>query len=465
MIHSIRRFLFISLVIAIGIASVITTIGNYLLDKQVIKPYLDEQLIDNFIFIKKLNAFSRLDAITKKVITPYLTNINTPNLAYQIWRSDGKLILHSFNNMAASLENTPNGFSDIQIQNHNWRVYAGTDETTGAKIVVAQQYAMRNKLTDLIARNNSYITLITYPIFAVLIWLIINVALRSMTRLTNQISNRASTHLEPIHLDKIPVEIKPVIDELNQLLERLKLAFERNKRFVADTAHELRTPLAALKTQAQVALKENDETAHQHALLKVVQSVDRCSHVVTQLLTLSNLSEEAALNDIQSLELHPLTTEILTYLVPMALEKNITIELTPPPADNTIIGNEITLGILIRNLVDNAIRYTPPKGVITVTILDWENTIVLRITDTGPGIPIKFHKLIFDRYYRIPGTTQTGSGLGLAIVKQIVQLHHADINLSTPANGIGLQIDVLFSKLSPFELDVKSAYKKQYNKK
>lgn len=448
MIHSIRRFLFISLIGAITVASSITAIGNYLLDKQIIKPYLDEQLIDSYIFIKKLNAVARLDSHNQKMITPYLTNTSTPNVMYQIWRSDGKLILHSFTNSSASLENTPLGFSDIKIKNNEWHVYAGIDETTGAKIVVAQLTDFRNKLTDRIARNNSYVTLITYPIFAILIWLIIGVALRSMTRLSNHISNRAPTHLSPINVKNVPIEIKPVVDELNQLLERLRSTLDRNKRFVADTAHELRTPLAALKTQAQVALNSNDEESHQHALIGIVQSVDRCSHVVTQLLTLSSLREQEKLNDMHPLNLHSLATEILTFLAPLALEKNIDIELVPAPAEHIIMGNNITLGILIRNLVDNAIRYTPPYGAVSVAIINENNSVILRVSDTGTGIPPELYERVFDRFYRILGTSQTGSGLGLAIVKQIAELHQAQIRLSPPAHGQGLQIDVIFTKLS-----------------
>ena len=447
MIHSIRRFLFISLIAAITVASSITAIGNYLLDKQVIKPYLDEQLLENFIFIKKLNSFARLDSTTKKIITPYLTNTNTPHMIFQIWRSDGKLILHSFNNTTASLEKMPLGFSDIRINNNDWHVYAGVDEVTGAKIIVAQHADARNKLTDLIARNNSYVTLITYPLFAILIWLIIGAALRSMTRLSDHISNRASTDLEPININNIPIEIRPVVNELNQLLERLQLTLERNKRFVADTAHELRTPLAALKTQAQVALKTNDEESHQHALVKIVQSVDRCSHVVNQLLTLSSLREEESFNDIQAINLHHLTTEVLTYIAPLALDKNIDIELAPATLVSMIMGNTITLGILIRNLVDNAIRYTPPNGEVKIAIINEGDSIVLRVMDTGIGIPPELYDRVFDRFYRILGTEQSGSGLGLAIVKQIAELHHAQIQLYSRDNGRGLQIDVIFAKL------------------
>ncbi len=386
MIHSIRRFLLISLIIAVTVASSITAIGNYLLDKQIITPYLNEQLINRFVCM---------------------------------------------------------------------------DAGTNKKMTLAQQTEMRNKLTDLITRNNTYVTLITYPIFAILIWLIIGIALRSMTRLTNQLAKRTSASMEPVNADKIPIEIKPLIDELNLLLGRLNLAFERNKHFAADTAHELRTPLAALKTQAQVALKITDEIEPRDALLKVMQGVDRCSHIVTQLLTLSSLSQEEAVNNIRPIHLHKLTTDILTYLVPIALEKNIEVELAPPPRDSIILGNEIALGILIRNLVDNAIRYTPSRGAVTVAIINTNNAITLRVTDTGAGIPIELHERVFDRFYRILGTTQTGSGLGLAIVKQIAELHHAQIHLDTPANGVGLQIDILFHKPSTHRTSLPTSRQKQ----
>src|SRR5262249_49174064 len=149
------------------------------------------------------------------------------------------------------------------------------DNKLHLKIVVAELYHLRRELVDDIARSNAYILLITYPIFGLLVWAIISFALRSITRVTTEISNRASTYLEPVHLHKIPNEIKPLVAELNQLLIRLKRAFERNKRFSADAAHELRTPLAALKTHAQVALQANNEQDRQKALLHVIESVNR----------------------------------------------------------------------------------------------------------------------------------------------------------------------------------------------
>lgn len=445
MTRSIRYFLLISLLVTITIASSITAIGNYLLDEQVIQPYLDAQLIKIVSFIEIIHQTAKSDPNEINQIAHQMTDSN--NFLFQVWTKEGKLLLHSSQKNADSLFNAPIGFSDRQINKNEWRVYAASDPKTHVKIVVAEEYTLRNELADNITTNNAYILLVTYPVFGVLVWLIVGFALRSITRVTNQISSRASTYLEPVDSMNIPVEIQPLVTELNQLFIRLKLAFDRNKRFAADAAHELRTPLAALKTQAQVALKAENETNRNHALLKVIESVDRSSHVVTQLLTLSRLSQEEALQDIKPLNLHKLAAEIIAYLVPAALEKNIEIELTQEPFDAMILGNDIALGILIRNIVDNAIRYTPENGEVKVHILNQHHHIILRVIDSGLGIPIELRERVFERFFRVLGTSASGSGLGLAIVSQIAELHHAKISLSTPANGIGIQFDVVFSAL------------------
>ena len=444
MIHSIRRFLFISLFISITVASSITAIGNYVLDKEILQPYLDSELVKVFNLVDKLYQVTPIITAPSIKITKNLTTTNTPNFMFQIWSADGKLLYHTANSSSLSLKDTQIGFSDILINNNDWRAYAGENPKTHTKIIVAEIYNLRYQLTDLITRNNAYILLLTFPIFAILIWIIVGLALRSVTRVTNEISSRASTYLEPVDASDVPIEIKPLVEELNQLFLRLKLAFERNKRFSADAAHELRTPLAALKTHAQVALKADNEIEKQTALLKVVQGVDRSSHVVTQLLTLSRLTQEKDMHDIHPVDLHKLATEILAYLVPVALEKSIDIELAPPPADAMVLANDTTLGILIRNVVDNAIRYTAEKGAVKVAIINQDNQVILRVTDTGPGIPVELRERVFERFFRIIGTTATGSGLGLAIVSQIAKLYQATVTLSTPVSGIGLQFDVTF---------------------
>lgn len=448
MIKSIRYFLLISLLLSITIASAINGIGNYLLDEQVIQPYLDGQLVRVASLIDILNS-SNPNSKVKIDILNYLLKvqpITNQRFLFQVWNKNDEIILESADMPNISLKDSPIGFNDRVIHGNEWRTYSVYDEKNQIKIIVAELYNLRRELADDIARSNANILLITYPVFGLLVWFIISLALRSVTRVTTEISNRASTFLEPVQLTEIPLEIKPLVAELNQLFIRLKLAFERNKRFAADAAHELRTPLAALKTHVQVALKTNNDGDRNKALQKVIESVDRSSHVVAQLLTLSRLGEEETLTDIKPLDLHKLATEIIAYLAPHALEKNIEIELAPSPPSPIVVGSDTAIGILIRNVVDNAIRYTPPQGEVKVSVITMANQTIFRVVDTGPGIPVELRERVFERFYRILGTKASGSGLGLAIVSQIASLHHASILLSTPPDGTGLQFDVAFPK-------------------
>jgi len=449
MIRSIRYFLLISLLLSITFASAVTAIGNYILDEQVVQPFLDGQLAKIAAFVNVINQSTTKDEKIRSYINDYLhteQHIYLENIIFQVWNAQGQLQLHSTHSPINSLYSAPVGYSDVTINDNDWRVYAMIDSGTHAKIIVAELYNIRHELVDDIARGNAYILLITYPLFGLLAWVIVTIALRSVTRVTNEISNRASTYLEPVEQTQIPIEIKPLVIELNQLFIRLKLAFERNKRFAADAAHELRTPLAALKTHTQVALKSDNDNDRITALQKVIQGVDRSSHVVAQLLTLSRLGEETTLSDIRLVDLHKIATEIIASIAPYSFEKNVEIELTPAPESAIILGNDIALGILIRNIVDNAIRYTPPQGEVIVAIVTTPTQVIFRVTDSGPGIPVELRERVFERFFRILGTTATGSGLGLAIVGQIADLHHATISLNTPPNGKGLQFDVAFPR-------------------
>lgn len=449
MIKSIRYFLLISLLLSITVASAINGIGNYLLDEQVIQPYLDSQLVRVASLIGIISQSANSNKKMELDILDYLRKvqpITKQQFMFQIWNDKGQMVMGSSKEHEVSLKNSSLGFSDKVIHDNDWRIYSTYDDKLKATISVGELYNLRRELADDIAHSNANILLITYPVFGILVWFIISIALRSITRVTNEISSRASTYLGPVQLTEIPVEIKPLIGELNQLFIRLKLAFERNKRFAADAAHELRTPLAALKTHVQLALKAEDDADRNKALQKVIESVDRSSHVVAQLLTLSRLGEEEALTDIKPMDLHKLATEIIAYLAPHAFEKDVEIELAPPPINPIILGNDTALGILIRNIVDNAIRYTPPNGEVKVAIIDTGTQIIFRTTDTGTGIPLELRERVFERFYRILGTKASGSGLGLAIVNQIAALHHATIALSTPPNGVGLQFDVAFPK-------------------
>lgn len=267
--------------------------------------------------------------------------------------------------------------------------------------------------------------------------------------LTKLLLERANTAcLDPFSPEDFPADHQEIALALNIFLSRVRRDAERNKRFSADAAHELRTPLTALKTQARLALEMTDPYEQKRAIENVAISVNRSIHVVQQLLTLSRLDHEAKLNDVTLVNLETICAEMIAFIYPLALEKDVDIELCNHTNKPYIMGNDASLGILLRNLLDNAIRYTSTQGKVSVMIEDITDTILLRIIDDGPGIAEEYKERVFDRFFRILGTRQTGSGLGLAIVKQITDLHKATISLGNISER-GLCVSIVFKK--PYE--------------
>lgn len=293
-----------------------------------------------------------------------------------------------------------------------------------------------------------YILIIGFLLLTLLLWLCVTHSLKSLHELSKEITKRtSSTRLNAIPFDHVPCEIKPIIIELNQLFKQFREELVKNKRFASDAAHELRTPLAAIKLQAQIAMNAHNPDELQVALQDLIHGVNRSTHIVEQLLTLSRIGPEATLKDMQSVNLESLCAEITAMLVPRALDKHIEIELHATARYTHIHANEISIAILIRNLVDNAIRYTPEGGHVHIHITNDETQhVILSVIDSGIGIAKELRERVFERFYRVLGTHSIGSGLGLAIVKQICDLHEATIALHTPPNDKGLQVDVVFNK-------------------
>jgi len=290
-----------------------------------------------------------------------------------------------------------------------------------------------------------YLILFTFPLSGLLIWIIVGKGLDSLEQVAQEVAHRAPSHLEPVNLKKIPQEIKPVIDELNNLFYRLKLAFEREKRFAADAAHELRTPLAAIKVQAQLALNSIDLNEKNIAIQKLLISVDRSTHIIQQLLILSKLGPEVSgINDLDLVDLAQITREVLSMLASAAVEKNIELEFEAKTTSGSIAGNSTAISILIRNIVDNAIRYTVPHGHVIVRVYQKKQDIILEVQDNGPGIPKALRARVFERFFRLLGSKSPGSGLGLSIVRQIAELYNGRVKLESPPNGSGLVVRVFF---------------------
>lgn len=459
---SIRKFLLFYLLLAVTVTTTLTAVGNYYLDQKDIQEHLDtlmsisalsyQALLDEDLNEQQIaNIQRQLNDIPRKILnySPQIPFLSQPpeyyldRFNFQIWKNH-QLLLRSPGAPTTPLYTEQDGFSDKIMDNQKWRVFTTTTPHTHIHAVLAERYDTRDELGQRIALDDIYIMLLTFPLSGLLIWIIIGKGIDSIERVTQEVANRAPGHLESVNIQSLPEEIKPLIDELNILFARLKEAFEREKRFAADAAHELRTPLAALKTQVQVALNTNNIDEKNMALQKVIASVNRNTHIVQQLLTMSRLlSNETEKNDLDTVNLPKITREVLVMLAPTAIQKHIELELEDSEV-NTFLGHPTAISILVRNLVDNAIRYTETGGSVKVKVYQEQQEIVLEIQDTGPGIPEALRKRVFERFFRALGNDSPGSGLGLAIVQQIIALHHARFSLDTPASGVGLLIRIFF---------------------
>lgn len=459
---SIRKFLLVNVLLAIISITTLTALGNYLLGKRDIQEHLDslitvtalsyQALIGDDLKTRPLEKIQQnLNNIPNKIDLYYKKGIlnKLPPQSYfdkfnfQLWTDNGKLLLRSAGSPDTPFTPSLGGFSNNIIDKKIWRVFTNHNHKTKTHIILAEEHNTRNQLGYRIAQDDLYIMLLTFPLTGLLIWIIIGRGLDSLDRVAKEVANRAPTHLEPVNLKEIPEEIKPVIDELNNLFNRLKEGFEREKRFAADAAHELRTPLAALKAQAQVALNISDLDIKNKALQKLITSVNRTTHVVQQLLIMSQLAPETAIiSETDELNLVRSTREVLAMMAPSAVEKHISLEFEYDESNPSFAGNITTLSILTRNLVDNAIRYCKEYGKVAVRIYAQNKNIILEVQDNGPGIPKELHTRVFERFYRVLGNQSQGSGLGLAIVKQITDLHNAEVKLISPVEEQGLIVRV-----------------------
>ncbi len=295
--------------------------------------------------------------------------------------------------------------------------------------------------------DDLYIMLITFPLSGLLIWIIIGRGLDSISRVTVEVANRAPSHLEPVSLQDVPDEIRPLVEELNHLFTRLQLGFDREKRFAADAAHELKTPLAAIKAQAQVGLNAATVEEKNASLIKLLASVQRSTHIVQQLLMMSTLASSSTIADWEMVDLTRTLREVLAMFVSVALERTIDLVLESDDDALFVKGNTTALAILFRNLIDNAIRYSPAQTTVQLSIFVEDEYIIVEINDCGPGIPDELHERVFERFFRVLGNQSTGSGLGLAIVRQICQMHHAQIKLKKPHDRSGLIVQVSFPRV------------------
>jgi len=367
-------------------------------------------------------------------------------IAFQIWSGE-KLLLRSPNAPVAPMTSA-SGYRDELIETKPWRVFLLADPAHNVRIAVGESYEIRDELIFDILFNTLLPILLTLPLLALIIWTGVGRGLGPLKKVAGEIAQRSPSQLQPLAVRDTPEEIRPLADSLNRLLGRLDEALESERRFTANAAHELRTPLAGLKTQAQVALRATSEPQRIQMLNKILEGVDRATHLVGQMLTLARLDPDAAAAQHEPVDLVQTAVAVVAERAPSALEKNIEIELTED-SRGVVNGDAAALAILIRNLVDNAIRYTPPGGRVEVSVATREDGITITVTDNGPGIPELERARVFERFYRAPGSGGQGCGLGLSIAQRIAELHGASIELAAPVTGSGLRVMVRFPAVPP----------------
>jgi len=276
------------------------------------------------------------------------------------------------------------------------------------------------------------------------IWIGVARGLRPLTTLATEIGGRSGQDLRPVDESHTPVEVQPLVHSLNALLERLGVALATQRRFVADAAHQLRTPLTGLKTQAELALRSADPAAARESLQRIVASTDRTSRLVTQLLSLARAEPEGQTTLRRDrLDLTRLMRAVAADWIPRALETGIDLGFSgDSPA--WIQGDATLLREMAGNLIENALRYCPRGSEITVAVGAGPKAVELTVTDDGPGIPVAERERVFERFHRVLGSDAAGSGLGLAIVRQIADRHGATVDLAAGAGGIGTQVRAVF---------------------
>ncbi len=451
---SIRRRLLVTLLSITSVVWLITALQSYNETRHEIEELFDAQLAQSARTLLTVagHEIEELDGIPTTAHIHFLPKDLSENsghdyehkLAYQLWiQPQNKLVLRSFSAPESALSKIDNGYSTEMINQQPWRIFSLHDPHSGYQVKVGESLAIRQELSDEITLRMAIPMFIALPLLALLIFFGIGRGLQPLQRLAKSVARREPGHLGKVSDDDTPREIEPVVTALNQLFERVEKSMESERRFTADAAHELRTPLAALKMQAQVALRSQDESEHNRALAQVVHGVERSTRLVEQLLTLARIDPETAQREFSPVALRPVAEEILATLEPAARAKAITLDLQCA-GNPTISGQSESIAVALRNLTDNAIRYTPQGGSVAITIEEKDGSVELRVADSGPGIPEAEREAIFNRFYRLAGQEREGSGLGLSIVQRIVELHRAKITLHASKLG-GLEVCLRFS--------------------
>ncbi len=356
---------------------------------------------------------------------------------------------------APSLDHNPlslpthlsDGIQTLSLNNESWRFFVRQLDS-GSRIAIGQQTAVRDEIARDSALHTMMSSLILVPVLVMLVGMLIRRMFKPMRFLVMELDQRSEQDLSALNAQHLPSEILPFVVAINRLLARVDSAVALQRRFVADAAHELRTPLTALSLQVE-RLETAEMSVPAKALLAAVSAgLQRTQGLVSQLLSLARAQEPSTMTAAVSLSLQHILRRVVEDLMPLVDKKKIDLGVSGE-SDAQVMAVEMDLITLVKNLLDNAIRYTPDEGLIELSITTNESQVLLQIDDSGSGIPLEERERVFDPFYRVLGYEEMGSGLGLAIVQTIAMRMKAEVKLSDVHDRIhlsGLRVTVTFPK-------------------
>jgi two-component system sensor histidine kinase QseC len=448
-IRSIRAFLLVSLLLAAGLGSFAIALLTYHQSAHEVEELFDAELAQ---LARTLAALLEPEALVDRGAElsqalsaaggeggaghPYETK-----LSFRVHRADGLLLFASPGAPGDDLRAPASGFSWLGREDYRWRVFTLEDPDDALWIQVMQREAIRLELTREIAADLFAESLLDLVLFALIVPAIVLVAFRPVQRIAADLAGRAPGNLRPVDASRVPEEVGGLVQSLNGLFERLSQAFENERRFTADAAHELRTPLAGLLVHAENAQRAATAEARDASMARLREAARRLQRLVDQLLTLSRLDPEAGLGDWQTVELGRVLKDELQQVEGRAAAGGLRVELREETGAR-IGGNATLLGVLVRNLLDNALRHARHRTRVVLRRRAGHPELV--IEDDGPGVPEDQRERILQRFYRAPGQASGGAGLGLSIVLRIAELHGASVALADAQPG--LRVTVSFAQ-------------------
>lgn len=365
-------------------------------------------------------------------------------VAFQVRRADGTVLVRSANAPRTAFSGGKRGFSEAATGGRRWRVYTLSTGHGAVVVHFAEDHVTRERIARRLALRALAPMLVALPLLGLLIWWLTGRSLRPLASVGEEVARRGADDLTPVSGDRVmPTELRPLVGRLDDLLGRIRESLDSERRFTSHAAHELRTPVAALRAQAEVAATARDPAVRAAALAHSIEACDRMTRLVSQLLLLARADETGTVRDPQACRLDEIARTVLAEIVPEATRANVTVSLEA--ADEVLVsGDAALLEALLRNLVDNSVRHG--GGAVRVTLRPEAGTVVLEVADDGPGVPPEALPQLGRRFYRVPGAVGTGSGLGLSIVARIAQLHGATMTCANRPGGHGFRVRVAFPR-------------------